>query len=159
MALWIITSAFVIRKINFWVSVKLLKSLFTLQALWNKSVLKSIYKLHLVSTWISDSIACESHIGHRCYSSGRFSYRPVSSLMGATPHLIFAKALHWRLLIKILCNGLADMSTMCSLHNELQYQLEATVWVRSLQIPFSLFHLCSRPFASVFSWFFLTRYW
>ncbi len=62
LAVWIITSAFVIRKINFWESVKLLKSLFTLEALWNKPVLKSIYKLHLVSTWISDSITCESHI-------------------------------------------------------------------------------------------------
>ncbi len=79
LAVWVITSAFVIRKRNFWVSVKLLKILFTLEALWNKSVLKSIYKLHLVSTWISDSITCESHIGHRCCSSGRFSYRPVSS--------------------------------------------------------------------------------
>ena len=43
-------------------------------------------------TWCSSSMTLWSQKGQRRCSTGRFSYLPVSNLMGATPHLNFASA-------------------------------------------------------------------
>ena len=60
-------------------------------AFWNRICLSSSYRGHSVKTCISSS-TLSGQLKHNLWSCGIRSYRPVSILSGATPHLNFASA-------------------------------------------------------------------